>query len=85
MLSWQAMNGQKLVCVFVPLTPNPTSGFLLMVPEEEVKKLDISVPDAIKYVISLGAIQPGYVPVASPDARSLPAGLPPPHALTIHD
>lgn len=83
--SVQAMNGQKLVCVFVPLTPNPTSGFLLMVPEEEVKKLDMSVPDAIKYVISLGAIQPGYFPVASPEARSLPAGLPPPHSLTIHD
>jgi uncharacterized membrane protein len=51
--------GQKVVCVFVPATPNPTSGFLLMVPESKVIKLDMSVPDAIKYVISLGAILPG--------------------------
>ena len=42
----QAKTGQKVVCVFVPATPNPTSGFLLMVPEEKVIKLDMSVPDA---------------------------------------
>jgi uncharacterized membrane protein len=71
-----ARNGQKLVCVFVPLTPNPTSGFLLMVPEEEVTKLEMSVPDAIKYVISLGAILPGYAPASSPDAKGLPSGVP---------
>jgi uncharacterized membrane protein len=74
----QARTGQKVVCVFVPLTPNPTSGFLLMVPEEDVIKLDMSVPDAIKYVISLGAILPAHVPVPSPDARSLPGGVPSP-------
>ena len=61
--------GQKVVCVFVPATPNPTSGFLLMVPEEKVIKMDMSVPDAIKYVISLGAILPGYVPVSSPEVK----------------
>jgi hypothetical protein len=38
----------------------------------------MSVPDAIKYVISLGAILPGYVPPASPDAKGLPKGLPAP-------
>jgi uncharacterized membrane protein len=54
----QAKTGQKVVCVFVPATPNPTSGFLLMVPESKVIKLAMSVPDAIKYVISLGAILP---------------------------
>jgi len=54
--------GQKVVCVFVPATPNPTSGFLLMVPEEKVIKLEMSVPNAIKYVISLGAILPDHTP-----------------------
>ncbi len=54
----QAKTGQKVVCVFVPATPNPTSGFLLMVPEAKVIKLDMSVPNAIKYIISLGAILP---------------------------
>lgn len=52
--------GEKLVCVFVPTTPNPTSGFLLLVPEHKVTKLDMSVPEGIKYIISLGAIVPDY-------------------------
>jgi uncharacterized membrane protein len=60
----QAKTGQKVVCVFVPATPNPTSGFLLMVPEGKVIKLEMSVPDAIKYIISLGAILPDYTPPA---------------------
>jgi len=54
----QAKTNRRVVCVFVPATPNPTSGFLLMVPEEKAIKLDMSVPEAIKYVISLGAILP---------------------------
>jgi uncharacterized membrane protein len=74
----RAKTGLKVVCVFVPATPNPTSGFLLMVPEDKVIKLDMSVPDAIKYVISLGAILPGYVPPANMDAKGAPRGLPPP-------
>jgi uncharacterized membrane protein len=57
----EAKIGQKVVCVFVPATPNPTSGFLLMVPEHKVIRLEMSVPDAIKYVISLGAILPGNI------------------------
>ena len=52
--------GQKVVCIFVPTTPNPTAGFLLFVPEEKVTKLDMSVADGIKYVISLGSIVPDY-------------------------
>jgi uncharacterized membrane protein len=74
----QAKTGQKVVCVFVPATPNPTSGFLLMVPEEKAIKLDMSVPDAIKYVISLGAILPGHLPASSPDPKGLPSGVPSP-------
>jgi uncharacterized membrane protein len=54
--------GQKLVCVFIPTTPNPTSGFLVMTPESEVTKLDMSVADGIKYIISLGSIIPEYTP-----------------------
>jgi uncharacterized membrane protein len=53
---------QKLVCVFVPTTPNPTSGFLVLVPEAKVTKLEMSVADGIKYVISLGAIAPDFMP-----------------------
>lgn len=54
----QAKIHAKVVCVFVPPTPNPTSGFLLLVPEDEVIKLDMSVADGIKYLISLGSILP---------------------------
>ena len=50
---------EKLIGVFVPTTPNPTSGFLLLVPQSAVVKLDMSVADGIKFVISLGAISPG--------------------------
>lgn len=51
---------RRLVGVFVPTTPNPTSGFLLVVPVEDVIHLQMSVADGIKYVISLGAIVPPY-------------------------
>ena len=50
--------GEKLVGVFVPTTPNPTSGFLLLVAEDKVTKLDMSVAEGIKYIISLGSILP---------------------------
>ena len=50
--------GEKLVCVFVPTTPNPTSGFLMLVPDEKVTRLKMSVADGLKYIISLGAIAP---------------------------
>jgi uncharacterized membrane protein len=49
---------RNLVCVFVPGTPNPTSGFLLLLPEDQVIKLEMSVAEGIKYIISLGAISP---------------------------
>jgi len=51
--------GDDVVCVFVPTTPNPTSGLILMVPEEDVIELDMNVEDALKMVISLGVVVPG--------------------------
>ena len=49
---------KRMSCVFVPTTPNPTSGFMMLVPDDEITKLDISVADGIKYIISLGSISP---------------------------
>jgi uncharacterized membrane protein len=60
----QAGTAGKVVCVFVPLTPNPTSGFLLLVPEDKATKLEMSVADGIKYVVSLGSILPEQAPMA---------------------
>jgi uncharacterized membrane protein len=54
--------GTKMLCVFIPTTPNPTSGFLMMLPEEDVTKLDMSVADGLKFIISLGSIAPPYIP-----------------------
>ena len=48
---------KKLTNVFIPTTPNPTSGFLLMVPNNELKKLNVSVDDAIKTIVSAGIIK----------------------------
>jgi len=48
--------GKKLVNLFYPTTPNPTSGFFIMLPEEEVTELDISVEDAFKLIISGGIL-----------------------------
>jgi uncharacterized membrane protein len=48
----------KHVAVFIPTTPNPTSGFLLIVPVKDIKEINLSVEDAIKMVISLGVVQP---------------------------
>ena len=64
-----------VVCVFVPTTPNPTGGFLLLVPEEQVTRLEMSVAEGIKYIISLGAIAPDYAPLARPGLPPEPARL----------
>jgi len=57
---------KETVCnVFVPTTPNPTSGFLIMVPEDKLVVLDMSVGDAIKLIISGGAVMPETLPKKS--------------------
>jgi len=51
-------DGESVVTVFLPTTPNPTSGFLLFLPQRDVKPLDMSVEDAAKLVISAGLVYP---------------------------
>lgn len=59
----RAETGGALMSVFVPTTPNPTSGFLLFFPKEDVIELDMSVEDAAKLVISAGLVYPnGNIP-----------------------
>ncbi len=50
--------GKELVSIFIPTTPNPTSGFLMMVPKAEVIELSMTIDEALKYIISLGMMQP---------------------------
>ncbi|HXG29036.1 MAG TPA: DUF502 domain-containing protein [Nevskiales bacterium] len=65
---WEAREktGRELATVFVPTTPNPTSGFIILVPREDILTLDMSVEEAMRMIISLG--------VATPDATPVPAG-----------
>lgn len=51
--------GQDMVSVFLPTTPNPTSGFLLFVPRADIQILDMTVEEAAKLVISAGLVEPG--------------------------
>lgn len=50
----------RLISVFIPTTPNPTSGFLILVPQEDVIELEMSVDEAFKMIVSLGVIVPPY-------------------------
>ena len=56
----QARTQEHVVGVFIPTTPNPTSGFLILIPEDKVTKLDMSVADGLKYIVSLGSITPEW-------------------------
>ena len=59
--SFEKVAGEKLLTIFVPTTPNPTSGFILYIPKSDVIELDINVEDALKLVMSLGVVTPETV------------------------
>jgi uncharacterized membrane protein len=62
------------VSVYVPTTPNPTSGFFLIMPKANVVELDMTVDDALKYIISMGVVVPGgpdALPVKTEPASSV--------------
>ena len=75
----QARTKEKIVSVFVPTTPNPTSGFLILVPESSITRLDMTVADGIKFIISLGAVSPEFkpgTPLPSPNFNRGREGMP---------
>ena len=55
----EAPTDEDMMTVFVPTTPNPTSGVLTIVPKEDVVELEMSVEEALKMIISLGVVSPG--------------------------
>lgn len=64
----QTRTADEVVCVFVPTTPNPTTGFLVMFPRHEITPLDMSVDEAFKMLLTLGVVVPkwrGRPPVAA--------------------
>ena len=62
----QAVTKDKMINVFVPTTPNPTSGFILFVPEKDIYRLHMTVEEALKMVVSGGIVTP---PDRSPDGE----------------
>ena len=54
----QRKTGQDVINVYIPTTPNPTGGYFVMVPREDVQELDISVDDGLKMLMSMGAVVP---------------------------
>lgn len=63
-------DGEPTVTVFLPTTPNPTSGFLLFLPRSDVKVLDMTVEDAAKLVISAGLVYPVEKPAEAVEAAA---------------
>ena len=70
----QGRTGADVICTFVPTTPNPTSGFIIIVPREDVIVLDMDVDEALKMIISLGVVVPtwrqeqlGELPLVMPE------------------
>lgn len=59
---------RAVVNVYIPTTPNPTSGFFIMVPQSDVVELDMSVDEGLKMLISMGAIVPDWQPPPTPVA-----------------
>ena len=53
-----AKTGRRQVCVFIPTTPNPTSGFIVMVPEDELIELEMGTDAAMKLIVTLGVVAP---------------------------
>lgn len=56
----QGRTGGEVVCCFVPTTPNPTSGFIIIVPRKDITVLDMEVDEALKMIISLGVVVPTW-------------------------
>jgi len=68
----QAKTGEDVINVFVPTTPNPTSGFFIIVPKKDIIELEMSVDDGLKMIMSAGVVVPKRKPAELPQ----PAGIP---------
>jgi uncharacterized membrane protein len=72
----QGRTGKDVVCCFVPTTPNPTSGFIIIAPRTSIIELDMEVDEALKMIISLGVVVPtwreeltGQLPLKTPEDK----------------
>lgn len=77
----QARTGEEVVNIFLPTTPNPTSGFLLLVPKKDLILMDMTVEDGIKMIVSGGLVTPKFNPgdrEIKPGPNYIENGLPEP-------
>lgn len=56
----QERTGEDVVCTFVPTTPNPTSGYIIIVPKKDIIELDMEIDEAFKMIVSLGVVVPTW-------------------------
>lgn len=77
-------SGRHMVTVFLPTTPNPTSGFLLMVERDEVYDVNLGTEDAVRFIISGGILSPDNLHMARFNGLQNRPDLPPPEPLTTH-
>lgn len=73
----QGRTGEEVVCCFVPTTPNPTSGFIIVIPKKDAVELDMEVDEAVKLIMSLGVVVPTWtkektaeLPLKMPDEET---------------
>ncbi len=72
----QARTAQDVTCVFVPTTPNPTTGFLVLLPRDEVTHLDMTVDEAFKMLLTLGVVVPTWRNRPADGVLAPPQGAP---------
>lgn len=72
----QAKTAEDVVCVFVPTTPNPTTGFIVMIPRDQVVRLDMTVDEAFRMLLTLGVVVPPWK--NKPQSPDLASQQPPP-------
>jgi uncharacterized membrane protein len=56
----QGRTGEDVVCTFVPTTPNPTSGYIIILPKKDIIELDMEIDEAFKMIVSLGVVVPSW-------------------------
>ncbi len=73
----QARTAQDVTCVFVPTTPNPTTGFIILVPRDEVVRMDMTVDEAFKMLLTLGVVVPKWQARPGGESRLAPQQVDP--------
>jgi uncharacterized membrane protein len=74
----QELTEDEVINVFLPTTPNPTSGFLLFVPRRDLVYLSMTIEEGIKMVVSGGIVTPPDMRLPSERGKRIPSRMPPP-------